>query len=308
MRAAAAIALLLAAAPLSAQNVRNDSTASVIAYWEAGDVRSYSVERVRSGGREGRSTYTLTLKVLDATDSTYVVECRTQQVRVEAPMPDDERQRAVFHRLLHVQEGLRVVFSTDETGIPLALVNEGEVEEHARTVLNAILDLATDASERRQMEAALGEVLSLDVLAQDALEDIGNLLLPFGVAYITGRREQVEAEVLNPLGGIPFRTRQEFTMMAFDPTAATASMRMEQSIDPKAVDEDIDELIESCGGGELSGDAREQFRRTIEGVRVKESMDIDVDLQGAWTTRLVFVRETTVQGVRTTDKRTYTLR
>lgn len=308
MRAATAIALLLAAAPLSAQNVRNDSTASVIAYWEPGDVRSYTVERLRSGGRQGRSTYTLVLKVLDATDSTYVVECRVQQLQVEAPMPEDDRQRLVFHRLLHVQEGLRVVFSTDETGIPLALVNETEVEEHARSALQAILDLAADANEQRQMGSSLSEVVNLDVLAQDALEDIGNLLFPFGVAYITGRKEQVEAEVLNPLGGIPFRTRQQFTMTAFDTEAATARMRMEQSIDPKAVDDDIEELIESCGGGMLTGDAREQFRRTIEEVRVKETMDIDVDLQGAWTTRLEFVRETTVRGVRSTDKRTYVLR
>lgn len=309
MRGLLATALLLAAiAPLAGQNVRNDSTASVIAYWEPGDQRSYTVERVRTGERAGRSTYAMVLKVLDATDSTYLMECLFRSVKVEVQMPADTRQRTVFHHLLHVQEGMRVVFSTDETGIPLALVNEPELEEHARQVLNSILEQAGDNTERLQMEATLRKVLNVGTLAQDALEDIGNILFPFGVAYITGRVEQVEAEVPNPLGGIPFRTRQTFVMERFDPQQATAHMRMRQSIDPKAVDDDIDDLIESSGGGALEGDERERFRRIIEGIRVDERMEIDVDLEGAWTTRLVLSRENVVRNVTTRETRTYKLR
>jgi hypothetical protein len=308
LRAALAATCFALALVGTTQNVLNDSTAAVIAYWEPGDQRSYFVERQRSGERTGNSSYTMALKVLDATDSTYVVECHFRQVAVEADMPEDPRQRAVFHRLLHVQEGMRVVFSTDETGIPLALVNGSELEEHGRMVLDGILAQAGHAGERQQMESALADVLSEETLAQDALEDIGNILYPFGVAYITGRVEKVEAEVPNPLGGIPFRTRQQFTMTALDTTKATARMRMVQHIDPKAVDDDIDELIESSGGGALEGDDRERFRRLIEGLRVDESMDIDVELNGAWTTRLVFVRETEVKGKRSTDRRIYTLR
>ncbi len=302
----AGLALLLTG-QLLAQNILNDSTASVIAYWEIGDQRSYDVQRVRTGAHAGSSTYTMALRVLDATDTTYQLECVLLDLRVDAELPTDPRDKAVFQKLLNASNGLRVVCTTDETGIPLSLANMSEVEEHAKQALLGILDLALDPGERLQMRRALEPVLDAEVLAQDALEDLGNLLFPFGVAYITGRKEEVQAEVLNPLGGDPIGTEQTFIMTELDTTARTATMRMAQQIDPKAVDDHIDRLIESSGGAGLSGDAREKFRRQVESIHVNETMDIDVDLEGAWITRLVFVRESTVNGVPEKETRTYTL-
>lgn len=292
----------------AAQNVLNDSTAAVIAYWEPGDQRSYRVERTKTGPRAARSTYTMALRVLDATDSTYQLECIFRDLVVEAELPEDPRDRAVFQKLLNASNGLRIVCTTDETGVPTALANQSEVQEHARQVLLSILDMALSPNERLQMRAALEPVLDDDVLAQDALEDLGNLLFPFGVAYITGRKEEVQAEVPNPLGGVPFGTQQIFTMTRLDTTAHTATMRMEQHIDPKAVDDEIEDLIDSSGGKHLAGEARERIRRTIEGIAINETMDIEVDLNGAWTTELRFVRETVLQGERERESRHYTLR
>lgn len=303
-------AWLLMTTPFSAtaQNILNDSTASVIAYWEPGDQRSYQVQRVKTGPRAGSSTYTMDLRVLDATDSTYQLECVVREVRVDAELPTDPRDKAVFQKLLTASNGLRVVCTTDETGIPLRLANMSEVEEHARQVLLSILDMALDPNERLQMRRALEPVLDAELLAQDVLEDLGNLLFPFGVAYIAGRKEEVQAEVPNPLGGDPIGTQQTFTMTHLDTTAHTAKMRMEQQVDPKAVDDAIDPLIESSGGAGLTGEARELLRRRIESIRVSETMDIDVDLNGAWMSRLVFIRESTVSGEAEKDTRTYTLR
>ena len=303
------VALCLAGPARSlAQNVLSDTLASVIAYWEPGDQRSYSVERERTGSRPGRSTYTIAFRVLDATDSTYILECLFNNMTSDAALPESGRDKAVFQRLLNASNGLRVLCTTDETGIPEALSNRQEVEEHARQVMLGILDLALDPEERRQMQHALSPVIDADALAQDALEDIGTILFPFGVAYIVGRTESVQSEIANPLGAEPFRTQQEFTMTHLDTTAHTARMHMVQHIDPKAVDEDMEALVDGSGGEVLNAEGREQLRRTIEGIAVKETMDIDVDLHGAWTTRLVFVRETTVRGVQEVDTRTYTLR
>lgn len=298
----------LLAGSLVGQNIVNDSTASVIAYWRIGDQRSYDVQRVKTGAHTGSSTYTMALRVLDATDTTYQLEYVLRDLRVDAELPIEPRDKAVFQKLLTASNGLRIVCTMDETGIPLSLANMPEVEEHAKQALLGILDLAMDPGERLQMRRALEPVLDAEVLAQDALEDLGNLLFPFGVAYITGRKEEVQAEVLNPLGGDPIGTEQTFIMTALDTTAHTATMRMEQHIDPKAVDDAIDSLIESSGGAGLTGDDREKFRRRIENIRVSETMEIHMDLKGAWTTRLEFVRESTVHGVSEKDTRTYTLR
>lgn len=291
-----------------AQNVRNDTLASVIAYWEPGDQRSYRVERSKEGARAGRSTYTIALRVLDATDSTYQLEARFKDLRVEATLPEDPRDRDLVHRLLHAMEGLRVQLTTDETGIPLALANLPEVEEHARTALQGVLALARDATERQAMQAQLAPVLDADVLAQDALEDLGNLLFPFGVAYITGRREEVQAEVPDPLGGPPLGSQQVFIMTHLDTAAQVARMRMEQHVDPKYVDDHMQELLDLHGGMGQGSDYRERLRRVIEAMQVNETMDIVMDLRGAWTTELTFVRQTVVRGEQEREVRQYRLR
>ncbi|MDX9751073.1 MAG: hypothetical protein RBT71_08350 [Flavobacteriales bacterium] len=290
-----------------AQNIVNDSTAAVIAYWGPGDTWSHRVQRHISGERTGRTTYRLDFRVADATDSSYVVDCTIAELRAEARWPDDPRQRAVFQRLLTAMDGLRLRFGTDEAGVPLALLNMPEVEEHARQVMHRLLDGAMGPDEHRAMRMALAPVLDPEVMAQDALDDIGHILFPFGVAYITGRAEEVQAETRNPLGGAPFPTQQTFTMTALDTAAATAAMYMHQHIDPKGVDDAIDALIDSSGGAGLQGEARERLRRTIEGIQVEETMEITVDLHGAHTVMLLYTRESTVRGAVTTESRRYDL-
>ncbi len=307
LRAAWAASCVTAVLLSVGQNVLNDTTAAVIAYWEPGDQRSYLVEHAMSGPRAGRSTCALDMVVRDATDSTYAVEVIYRNVKVDSELPEDPHQRAVYTRILHAREGLRVLITTDETGVPLGLANTAEIDEHARVVLHGILDLAVNVDERNAMKAALQDVISTGELAQDALEDVGNLLFPFGVAYITGRVEKVQAEVANPLGGIPFHTQQEFTMTTLDTAQAIAHMHMTQHIDPKAVDDAIEALLETSGGHGLEGEERETLRRTIEGITILETMDIEVDLHGAWTTRTVYQRKTRVRGVESAEQRTYTM-
>jgi len=298
----------LAFAPCTiAQNVLDARTASVLAYWEPGDTRSYRVERVRQGPKPARSVYRITLRVLAATESTYTVECLYDSLTVDATPPDDAKGRAVFIKLMRASEGMRVRFETDELGIPMRVTNEDDLERHARKVLDEVLEFAEGPSERAGMEKALAPVLDVETLAQEALEDIGNLLFPFGVAYILDKREEVRAEVPNPLGGPPLRTAQEFTMTRLDSAAATAGMRMRQRVDPQGVEEDMDHLLAELGGGELDAGELAALRATIASVRVTDTMDIEVDLIGAWTTSLRVVRTTEVRGRTEIDTRTYVL-
>jgi hypothetical protein len=307
LRRALLAGLVLAGPVLHAQTIVNDSTAAVIAYWEAGDAWTYKVERSTSGPRWGRMVYQMDFRVADATDTTYVLDCTFRDMRVEAEWPEDPRERRIFHRLLTALDGMRFRFSTDETGVPMRVVEPHLVEDHAHQVLQELLDGALDPDEHRALRMALAPMLDPATLAQEAFYDIGNVFFPFGVAYITGRAEEVQGETPNPLGGDPFPTRQVFTMTALDSAAATASMFMHQEVDPKGVDDAIDALINSCGGQGLTGDAREKLRRTIEAVRIAETMEFTVDLTGAYVTLLLYARESTARGATITETRLYTL-
>ena len=284
-----------------AQDAEDPARAAVIAYWDPGDTRTWEVQRVKEGRNAATSSYRITMKVLDATDSSYVAEFRTSGVEVKTDLPEEALGRAVMQRVLRASEGLRVLCTTDETGIPLALTNEQEIAEHGRIVLAGILDLAATPAERLQMEQSLGEVLSAHELAQAALEDIGNILFAFGVEYELGKPERVTAEVPNPLGGTPLPTIQEFTLTALDTATGVARMRMSQQLDRKLLQEQMNGILKGIGGDP------EDMRRKLMGMRITDTMDITVDLAGAWTTYCRLVRETILDGTRETDTRTYTL-
>lgn len=290
------------------QNVVDARTARVIAYWLPGDVQVYDVHRVKEGRKPGTSDYRITLKVLDATDSTYLVECQYSDLRVSADLPDDPRAAELIQRLMKATDGMRVLCATDETGIPIALVNEAEVSEHARTIMEQVLNMASNAEERRQMESAFAGVLSTQALAQSALEDIGNLLFAFGVEYVLNKTEKVRAEVPSPFGGTALRAQQEFTMTKLDTTKALATMHMEQMLDPKGLEEDLDMLAREVGGEGLSATQMAEMRSIIASTKINDRMDLVVDLNGAWTKHLHLVRSVEVKGVRETDTRTYSLR
>lgn len=290
------------------QNVVNERTAQVIAYWDPGDVRHYDVLRVKEGRKPGRSSFVITFRVLDATDSTYVVECLYSDLKVEAQLPEDERGRELMARLMNAAEGMRVVCTTDETGIPLALVNEQEVAEHVRSVLSHVLELASNATEREQMERAFSAVLNTQVLAQSALEDIGNLLFAFGVEYELGKKESVRTQIPSPLGGQPLSVRQEFTMTALDPGKATAHMSMTQRVDPEGLEEGLDRLMQGMGKEGMSAEDRKEMEKVFRQMKVTDTMEMDIDLIGAWTRHARYVRVVEVKDHRDVDTRTYSLR
>ncbi len=286
----------------------NDRTAQVIAYWEAGDVQHYDVERVKEGRKPGKSTFRMTLRVLDGTDSTYVIECLYSELKVEADLPVDARSRELMDRLMKASDGMRVVCTTDETGIPLSLVNEQEVAEHVRGALSHVLELASNDAEREQMERAFSTVLNTQVLAQSALEDIGNILFAFGVEYELGKKETVKAQIPNPLGGSALDVKQEFTMTALDTRKATAHMSMTQRIDPEGMEQGLERLLKSMGQDGMSTNERKEMESVFREMKVTDTMEIDIDLNGAWTRYAQLVRVVEVMGRRDVDTRTYTLR
>jgi hypothetical protein len=306
-----ALALLPAlhvAAQQATPNVRDSATAMVVAWWEPGDVRSYAVERVKTGPRAARSRYTLEIHVLEGTEETYTLECRYSAVEVDADNAGEGRAREIFHHLVTATDGLRVRVLTDENGVPLELLDDAALDTHGQMVLDRILALATDVRERERMEAAFRPVLDAAELAQHALDDLGYLLFPFGVAYRLGFREEAPDQVGNPLGGPPLPTTQTFIMTALDTVATTATMRMEQVLDTARVREELAEIVREMGGTYLTGSEHARLRAALLGLRIQEEMDMDVDLAGAWITRARVVRRSVLQEGEETDTRTYTMR
>jgi hypothetical protein len=125
------------------------------------------------------------------------------------------------------------------------------------------------------------------------------------VEYTLGRTERVQAEVANPLGGPSLKAVQAFTMTRLDARSRKASMHMDQHIDPRTLEDGMDALLEGMGGDEAM---QEELRRLFRSMTVSDTMDIDMELDGAWTLLARSVRTVELDGERETDTRTYTQR
>lgn len=300
--------LLLAPLHATAQNVLDTRTAQVVAWWKPGDTRVWDVQRVKTGRKQGTSSYRITFKVLDETDSLYVVEARYSHLKVEAELPSEPRERDMAKRILNASDGMRVLFTTDETGSPLSLLNEEEVAEHVRGVLEPLLASAPDAEVRARMTLAFGTMLNSQVLINSAMEEVNHLLFPFGVRYELGKVERHDTEIESPFGDEPIPVKQEFSMTKLDPKAQKATMELKQQVDPSQLDGMIDQLMHAATGEHMSESDRAEMREVLAAMSIDDAMRFEVDLKGAWVTNATVERVVEVAGIRQTDKRTYRMR
>ncbi len=287
-----------------AQNVLSPTTASVVAYWKAGDAQSYTLHRTKTGQRNASTSVRLDLKVTAATETSYTLECVYRDMRILAGMPDDPKAARATEKVLKAVEGMRVVVTTSETGILGDVQNLPEIQRHCERILKSISDLAGNSKEREEMMAAFSKVITADALAVTASEDLSYLLFPFGVEYTLGKLESGPAELPNPLGGEPIPAVIDMKMTVLDAQAERATIEVEQRIDPSGLASLVSSMMERLGKT-MSAEERSEFENVLRGMKITDTLAFEIDLKGAWPTKAQCKRKVLLEDRSQTDDRLY---
>jgi hypothetical protein len=303
--ASLALALLISVAAPS-QNVIDARTAAVVAYWKVGDTKSYKLTRTKTGDKAASTTVSLDLRVLSSTDTSYTVECVYRDMKVLSGLPPDPKAAQATKKILGAVDGLRVVVSTSETGVLNDVTNVAEIQKHCDKIIQELVALGADAEERKQMRAAFKEILTAEALAVTATEDVGHLLLPFGIEFTLDKAESGEVEFENPFGGDPLAGTLSIKMTKLDVGRKQASIHTEQQMDPKGLQATLDELAKDAGN-ELTKEEREEIAQAIRSMKISDNSDHEVDLNGAWVTKARNVRLVKVLDQEQKDERVYVL-
>ncbi len=289
------------------QNVINARTATVVAYWEVGDAKTYKLTRTKVGTRSTSTSLLIDMKVMAATDSTYRVEFKYHDMELlGAPLGDAEATKAI-DKVTRAVDGLRVLVVMDGTGgVVQEVVNPAEIKAHCDRIIAGILDLSSDPTEREQMRDMFSALITEDALMSSALEDINYLILPFGLEYTLNKTETLPAEFPNPLGGPPLPGTMDIGMTALNATAETASIQCTQRVDPAKLNTFIKEFFASMDASVPASESRE-LEKMLREMKVDHNITFDLDMKGAWV-RKARSRQVVVAGSsRQTDERIYEL-
>ena len=167
------------------QNVVTDSTATVVSYWEKGDILKFSLLQKKEKYKDarlvsdGNSTSTIILTVIDATDKSYTLNWKCDQIRVNVAGARD----TFSLRLIQIIEGINFRYKTSELGEFQELLNWEEV----RDFVHQVIDKLGQQSNNTDINSALLETKKIfnskESIEQIILRDV-QLLHTFMVASI----------------------------------------------------------------------------------------------------------------------------
>lgn len=289
-----------------AQNILDDRHAQVVVYWQVGDIVSYDVRREKTGDQSGTLSFQLTIRVLEASDTGYLLDCQYSHLELHGPMPTNLSERELHNRIMTAMDGLRVLARASELGEFIGVVNKEEVQEHADNLFREMLGTIPYPELRERLEQTFKAVIIPEIMEASAVQDVGILLFPFGVSLTLNEKVSGQTELPNPLGGPPIPAKQVVELTQLDPRTAKATIVIDQRMDPESFGEMMETLVQRMGI-DMEAEDRSELRKVLQSMKVEHHMLFELDLHGAWADRVVvecIAASDEMQMLRS-DKRTY---
>ncbi len=150
-------------------NLLSPNTVTTVSYWNLGESAQYKVktsaQSFRGDGQKPKESseinYTFDLKVTDSTEDSYVLEMKYGKF---ISGEKKKKKDAVFDKLSSLQEGMKIIYRTDELGAFDTILNLPELKEQLLDNLGKskeiILQEAKNPEDRKLYENALDEMIS----------------------------------------------------------------------------------------------------------------------------------------------------
>ena len=216
----ALLCILLAAPTLSAQ-MMPDSTVQVVAYWEVGDrmdytllERQYTFDAEHNETQISSSSQTLRFEVVDATDSTYTLALRQDEIlSIGDNIEYTEKEKAAL------KTDTPLLFKTTHLGVLLGIENLDERLEEFRQMLPIYTDAAwrnltpdqRKNTTRKDLENLLGGLLGTEeALSKSFLDDVTPLFFFHGTRLDTTQVYSYEQDIPGILGDVTITLPTEF--------------------------------------------------------------------------------------------------
>lgn len=208
-----------------------DSTVQVITYWDQGEKQDYvvSVEKINikdadTTSRE-MSTYEVEVTVLNSGKDAYTIQWLYKNFQTDNPNP-------AFQKLMNINNGMKVIFKTDEVGLFLEVVNHKEIKDY---IQKAVLSLKNDFREIPGMDKVLDQAEATtstkEAIESVSIKDIHQFYTFHGAKYTLGEILEGKTKAPNVYGSEPFDADFTVYLDEINEPDDTYVMRAIQEID-----------------------------------------------------------------------------
>jgi hypothetical protein len=269
------------------QNQFTDTSATMVSYWKKGDEKRYNIQFKETKVENGKKTvdtssYQVVLKVLDEKPDSYTI-----QWEYPGTVCTDARciKTSGFQWLL---PGVKIIYSTTETGAFKQLENYTEVKQHLDRYFNIIQqNIEKDTVKAGIMGALFKMLSSREIIEQVVLKDIALLHKCYGVEYYSHNPQTSDIELPNFLGGEPFPALLSVYYYPGKTTALTLSVGLRMDInEDKALPLMVDglmRLLKKNGKTELSADKiKQEIKNGGYKIKIDDESGFEFYKQSGW--------------------------
>ncbi len=285
--------LLLLSSVLIAQNRVDSYSATLLAYWNKGEKKTFNLEKTieqRSGKSEKdiSSLYTINIEVLDKTDSSYTLAWH-YTIR---PVPGDDEP--ALSLVTAPFNNLRLVYTTDQNGSFKELTN---MEEIQKLVVASFDTLIKESNLEPEIQPAIKSLKQMFT----SREGIENILLKdiqlfhsfYGLEFTTVKQTK-EAEIQNMFGGdpLPAVITSQYSGTEKDGTVIRAGILME--VDDKAMAKMMRDIF-----NKLSPQKAEEAFKSMDmsSMKMKDTVTVTIQVKSGWVDKMQAERLMSLTGI-----------
>jgi len=190
------ILLLLLLPALAGAQILSDSLVQTVGYWGRGEQQTYQITlnkyRVSGNDTTGREQlqYLAGLTVRDSAADGYTLEWHIRNMTVTTRNP-------VAAKLLTLQEGLKILFRTNDVGVLSKLLNVDEVRAHMSAGLPVVRkQFKGTASLEKMIAPVAASIEDPEALETIVTRDLRQMLMFHGAQYQLGK--DIRSAILIP--------------------------------------------------------------------------------------------------------------
>lgn len=278
----AALLLLAATAQVIAQNVVTNTTAQTVAYWEIGDIYKAKLTEINEGTKKGvpyksTSTGSLTIEVIDATDTTYTLEWTFGKWTTTPPVTD-KMQLAMAKAF----DGVKLKYQTTETGIYKGIINWHEIMTASDSAIKGILPTIADKKLRDSLATIFPRILNQQLYENVFSRYLVSFHNAYGMEYTLKETYGGDVPTPNPWdNNTPIIAEQSITMTSLNKVNRTAHFSFKQEVYDEEAEKFIAAFVETVvkNGSTQVPDFEMKLNMAVEQ---------DFNLTSTWPSQTIF--------------------